>query len=185
MGKVTRVTRGGKKNSVVLPPKLWQHMIDSTSVRGHSQAAGARGGLIRRLLVDRAAAARLLPLYTPAHEPEEVLADLEVEIIPELPLGVVLLGMGADMHTASLFPGADGLAEALAPDASPAVAISAPDAGEARVTLSVPVLAAAERHILIQGADKREALRRAVEIANPLCAPICAVLDGAVVHYAD
>ena len=33
----------------------WQHMIDSTSVRGHSQAAGARGGLIRRLLVDRAA----------------------------------------------------------------------------------------------------------------------------------
>ena len=36
----------------------WQHMIDSTSVRGHSQAAGARGGLIRRLLVDHAAALR-------------------------------------------------------------------------------------------------------------------------------
>ena len=36
----------------------WQHMIDSTSVRGHSQAAGARGGLIIRLLVDRAAALR-------------------------------------------------------------------------------------------------------------------------------
>lgn len=33
----------------------WQHMIDSTSVRGHSQAAGAKGGLIRRLLVDHAA----------------------------------------------------------------------------------------------------------------------------------
>ncbi|CUX40203.1 IS5 family transposase [Agrobacterium deltaense] len=30
----------------------WQHMIDSTTVRGHSQAAGAKGGLIRRLLVD-------------------------------------------------------------------------------------------------------------------------------------
>lgn len=36
----------------------WQHMIDSTSVRGHSQAAGARGGLIRRLLVDHAAVLR-------------------------------------------------------------------------------------------------------------------------------
>ena len=36
----------------------WQHMIDSTSVRGHSQAAGAKGGLIRRLLVDHAAALR-------------------------------------------------------------------------------------------------------------------------------
>lgn len=27
----------------------WQHMIDSTTVRGHSQAAGAKGGLIRKL----------------------------------------------------------------------------------------------------------------------------------------
>lgn len=27
----------------------WQHMIDSTTVRGHLQAAGAKGGLIRKL----------------------------------------------------------------------------------------------------------------------------------------
>lgn len=36
----------------------WQHMIDSTTVRGHVSAAGAKGGLIRRLLVDHAAALR-------------------------------------------------------------------------------------------------------------------------------
>ena len=36
----------------------WQHMIDSTSVRGHSQAAGAKGGLIRRVLVEATAALR-------------------------------------------------------------------------------------------------------------------------------
>ncbi|MEO9735455.1 MAG: IS5 family transposase [Roseobacter sp.] len=36
----------------------WQHMIDSTTVRGHSQAAGAKGGLIKRLLVAHAAALR-------------------------------------------------------------------------------------------------------------------------------
>src|SRR6476660_9136541 len=36
----------------------WRHMIDTTTVRGHSQAAGAKGGLIRRLLVDHAAALR-------------------------------------------------------------------------------------------------------------------------------
>ena len=36
----------------------WQHMIDSTSVRAHASAAGAKGGLIRQLLVDHAAALR-------------------------------------------------------------------------------------------------------------------------------
>ena len=36
----------------------WQHMIDSTTVRGHSQAAGAKGGRIRRALVEAAAALR-------------------------------------------------------------------------------------------------------------------------------
>jgi transposase len=36
----------------------WKHMIDSTAVRGHSQAAGAKGGLIRRVLVEAAAALR-------------------------------------------------------------------------------------------------------------------------------
>jgi len=36
----------------------WQHMIDTTTVRGHVSAAGAKGGLTRRLLVDHAAALR-------------------------------------------------------------------------------------------------------------------------------
>ena len=36
----------------------WQHMIDTTTIRGHSQAAGAKGGLIRRVLVEAAAALR-------------------------------------------------------------------------------------------------------------------------------
>jgi transposase len=36
----------------------WQHMIDTTMIRGHSQAAGAKGGLIRKVLVEAAAALR-------------------------------------------------------------------------------------------------------------------------------
>jgi transposase len=36
----------------------WQHMSDSTSVRGHVSAAGGKGGLVRMLLVDNAAALR-------------------------------------------------------------------------------------------------------------------------------
>jgi transposase len=36
----------------------WQHMIDSTIVRGHVSAVGGKGGPLRRLLVDHAAALR-------------------------------------------------------------------------------------------------------------------------------
>ncbi|MCJ1961387.1 transposase [Novosphingobium sp. 2637] len=36
----------------------WQHMIDSITIRGHVSAAGAKGGLVRRLLGDHAAALR-------------------------------------------------------------------------------------------------------------------------------
>ena len=62
--------------------------------------------LRERLLRDRAAAARYLPLYAKSPEPETVLAELETNISPVLPIDVCLLGMGSDMHTASLFPGA-------------------------------------------------------------------------------
>ena len=69
--------------------------------------------LRERLLVERAAAARYLPLYAEAAGPEERLAELADAIAPALPLAVVMLGMGADLHTASIFPGADKLDEAL------------------------------------------------------------------------
>lgn len=44
----------------------WQHMIDSTVVRAHSQAAGAKGGRIRKVLVEAAGAlrARSTPVLT-------------------------------------------------------------------------------------------------------------------------
>jgi len=36
----------------------WSHMIDSTTARAHAQAAGGKGGRIRRALVEAAAALR-------------------------------------------------------------------------------------------------------------------------------
>ena len=73
--------------------------------------------LRERLLQRHAANAKVLPLYAPVATPEEGLAMLAAGIAPHLPITVLLLGMGGDMHTASLFPGADRLVEALAPDA--------------------------------------------------------------------
>lgn len=137
-----------------------------------------------RLLVHRASAARYLPLYTPAHEPQEVLAELESLIVPELPIAVALLGMGADMHTASLFPNAPGLRKALEPNAPILVPVFPEDQPEGRVTLSARVLdGAISKHLLITGDAKRVALQNAVHL-EPEDAPINAVLGGATVHWA-
>ncbi|WP_204114297.1 6-phosphogluconolactonase [Shimia biformata] len=137
-----------------------------------------------RLITARAAAARFLPLYTPAHSADEVLAEVESQIAPELPVAVLLLGMGADMHTASLFPGAEGLEQALAEDAPILVPIRRDDLPDRRITLSARVLnGAIRKHVVITGEDKRKAIETALHLP-PEEAPIHAVLDGAVIHWA-
>lgn len=140
--------------------------------------------LRRRLLVERAAAAGYLPLYADTPDPDDAMATLAEPIRKELPLSVVLLGMGADLHTASLFPGADRLEEALSPDAPVLVPMRAPGATEPRITLSARVLdGAMSKHVLIFGEEKRKALEGAR--GKPAAeAPINAVLADARVHWA-
>lgn len=145
----------------------------------------SNGRLItEHLLSGRATAARFLPLYAPAPRPEDVLAELEAMIAPELPISVLLLGMGTDMHTASLFPGAEGIETALDPEAPILAAIRPETEPEARVSLTAPVLdGALSKHLVILGHDKRAALERARELP-PEMAPIAAVLGGLTVHWA-
>ena len=141
--------------------------------------------LRERLLVGHAAMARLVPLYAEASQPEDRLEELSAGIAAHLPISVLLLGMGADMHTASLFPGADRLTEALSDQAPVLMALRADAAGEPRITLTAPVLKGAmTTHILITGPEKRAALERAQGL-TPAEAPVKAVLANATVHWAE
>ena len=140
--------------------------------------------LRQRLLTDRAAKAVYVPLYADASTPEDKLDDLSQTVAEALPLSVALLGMGTDMHTASIFPGADRLEHALHGD-DLLVAMRAPGAPEPRITLSAKVLQDAMRcHIVITGSEKRAALERARDLP-PEEAPVAALLPGAVVHWAE
>ena len=129
------------------------------------------------------AAARYRPLYARAERPETVLAELESNIVPALPIAVALLGMGADMHIASIFPNGDNLDAALAADAPVLVPMRVPLEPDIRVTLSARVLRAAMRlHIVATGPAKRAALERARSLTSQQ-APVRAILDEAVVHW--
>ncbi|EBA11762.1 6-phosphogluconolactonase [Roseobacter sp. CCS2] len=160
---------------VMLTDERW---VPDTSDRSNTRL------LRERLLTSRAAAATYVPLYADAETPEEKLAELAQGLTPELPISVMLLGMGTDMHTASIFPGADQLDHALHGD-DLLVAMRAPGAPEPRITLSAQVLKSAmSRHMVIVGGEKRDALERARHLP-PEEAPVAAILSGTTVHWAE
>jgi 6-phosphogluconolactonase len=165
---------------VTLTDERW---VPTSSDRSNQRLLG------ETLFAGPAAAAEFVPLYGATQDPAESIDAIRASLDRiALPLDVIVLGMGEDMHTASLFPGADTLASALAPDAPPAMAVRAPGAAEPRVTLTAPVIrGAGAAYLLIQGAAKRAALERAAD-ARIEDAPVRVALDRTgptQVFYAD
>ena len=140
--------------------------------------------LKERLFVDRAAEAKFIAFHRPGETPDTAAPVLSAELADQMPISLLLLGMGADMHTASLFPGADGLAAMMADDAPLVVPVSV--AGqEPRISFSGPALAGAmAKHLVIYGDEKRRALV-AAQSMSPVEAPIRAIMDGLTVHWAE
>lgn len=94
---------------------------------------------------------------------------------------LVLLGLGADGHTASLFPRAPALEIK-----DRWVMFHIPGSGRARVTLTLPVLNQARRvFFLVSGEDKAEALRLAVEGTGSLPAQRVAPRKGELLWLVD
>jgi len=98
---------------------------------------------------------------------------------------LVLLGLGADAHTASLFPHAPGLREAR----RAVLAYEVPHLGMSRMTLTPPVLNhAREILFLVAGPEKARALRAVLEgPCQPDAVPAQAIrpVDGTLVWIVD
>jgi len=160
-----------------------ERFVPETSPRSNTRL------LRETLLQSRAAMAKLVPLYKSAETVEQVLAILSDGVQKILPIDVCVLGMGADMHTASLFPQADLLDQALLETAPPLLPMRAAGADEPRITLTAPVLrTAGSVHILITGSQKLDAYRQACQAGPATKAPIRIVLERkgpTTVHYAD
>jgi 6-phosphogluconolactonase len=137
----------------------------------------SNAGMARQLLLDHVPvpAANIFPIPAGAENTAEAARLYEMELrrfygadqlAPERPLfDIVLLGVGADGHTASLFP---GHAEV---DEKTRWAVGVPEAGlepfVPRVTLTLPALASTrEMLFLVSGASKREILSRVLAGAD-------------------
>ena len=145
---------------VVLGDERWVPASDPASNAGMLAGTLLKAG-------GPAAAACFHPVPTELATPEDSAEAFEAHIRQLCPgdppiFDVMLLGLGEDGHTASLFPGTPATLER-----ERAVSIGA-GKGLERITLTAPVLSAA-RHVivLVSGAGKRLALERLLDPAEP------------------
>lgn len=130
-------------------------------------------------LNEAASDARFFSLYRDL-KPDMAISEVE-RSLGEMtqPFSVVILGMGADGHTASLFPDTDGLEVALNLNTRPMLAVLHPaTVPQARITLTRAALLRSKfRYLHITGEQKREVLASALDegVEKPL--PIAAFFE--------
>lgn len=160
---------------VTLADERWVDVADAAS----------NEALVRReLLQGAAAAARFIGLKTDAPTAQQGAAASWARLAGiARPFDVLVLGMGEDGHTASLFPGSPGIAAALDPGEAPrCVAMSAPVAPNSRLSMNLAALAQSRRAFLhITGERKWEVYRAAARTAaaatpDDAAPPIAAML---------
>lgn len=119
----------------------------------------------------------------PAEAAREYEKDLEREFTPNAPIfDVVLLGMGADGHTASLFPGSSALRER----EKLVVVGRGPTPDSKRITFTAPLINAARCVMfLIAGEDKSQALRAVMQGRDNLPAGLITPVNGKLFWLVD
>jgi 6-phosphogluconolactonase len=167
--RLARVALAWKDVTVSLADERWVPPSDGAS----------NEAMTRRALSDAFAAhAHFVGLYTgdPTPEDGETTCAARLATIPR-PFDVVLLGMGDDGHTASLFPHAPGLVDALDPAGHALCRAIRPPQLEPRMTLTLRTLLDARAVFLLFTGKKKRAVFESALGDGPIEAmPIRAVL---------
>ncbi len=164
----------------------WENVVVTLADERWVDAGSADSNeyLVRNtLLIDAAADAKFIPLKTADASPEDALAGLETALaVLPTPLDTVLLGMGDDGHTASLFPHASALSDALDMNSGRQCMALTPKqlpahAPYPRITLTLPKLLDSRRIILLLSGDaKLDVYQQALDGTDTNEMPVRAVL---------
>ncbi|MBU1331519.1 MAG: 6-phosphogluconolactonase [Gammaproteobacteria bacterium] len=192
-GQATLVVSGGRSpiaffGALAQQQLAWSQVTVSLADErwvplGH---ADSNESLVRaHLLQGRAAEARFVGLYQADASLEGAAQKTEITLATLPPIDVLVLGMGDDGHTASLFPGNPLLADALSQECPRScLPMQAPSSPHQRLSLTLPRLAAARTQLLaIQGPGKLATLTQALAGDDPLQLPIRAFLHAPLEIY--
>jgi 6-phosphogluconolactonase len=169
--------------------KVWITLVDDRWLPADHADSNER--LVREnLLKYQVEAAHFVGLKSDAATPEAGAAEVDARLraIPQ-PFDVLVLGMGEDGHTASLFPCSAEISKAAAFD-NPALvaAVNPTTAPYARISLTLPAIARARKLLVhLAGPNKKTVFNAAIaNTENRL--PIARVMDaagGARVYWAE
>lgn len=156
---------------ITLADERWVDITDKTSNERTVR---------ENLLQNEAVKAHFISLKNPNQTPFEGAPEVEEKIkTMPVPFDIVILGMGDDGHTASLFPGAANLNPALDMNSGRiCIGMTPLTAPYDRITLTLPALLNS-RHIFVHivGDNKRTVYEQAVSDGNVNEMPIRAVLN--------
>ena len=136
------------------------------------------------LLQDKAARADFLPMWRDDLTIEIAAREAATTYCADGDFDALLLGMGEDGHTASWFPGADGLEALIDPEAEAWVdwidATGCPVAGDVpqRLTLTWPAISTAHQAVLLIFGETKRAVYEASLSADRLERPVRAAVDA-------
>ena len=192
-GVATLVVSGGRSpvaffQSLIKQPIDWSKVVVSLADERWVpvEHADSNAGLLKKnLLQGPAAKARFVGLYNVAASLEAAAEQADRTLAELPPIDVLILGMGDDGHTASLFPGSPNLTQALQLDnARRCWPMLAPTVPHQRLSMSRSLLASARNIVLsIQGQAKLNTLNEALGGTDIAALPIRAFLQPTLEIY--
>ncbi|WP_439867590.1 6-phosphogluconolactonase [Pseudomonas syringae] len=192
-GLATLVVSGGRSpvaffQRLAAQPLEWSKVVISLADERFvpTEHADSNAGLLHRhLLQGPVAKAEFLGLYSVASSVEEAAQAADQALAELPPIDVLILGMGDDGHTASLFPNSPNLSEALDLQGERrCLPMLAPSVPHQRLTLTRRLLASARSPILsVSGQAKLDTLRAALAGDDLAEMPVRAFLNPSLEIY--
>lgn len=169
---LSQVSLAWDKVDISLADERWVNTDDDASNEKMVRA---------KLLINKAAAANFIGLKT-AHENAEDAVQACTANFADVarPFDVLILGMGEDGHTASLFPCSEQIAQGLDLESGQMfIAVQPTTAPNQRMSLTLPALLNSKHVFLhLTGDSKKEVLAKALADDDELAMPIRAVLNN-------